>query len=455
MYLGQDGLPQRATGVTMEISEERALGEKQAYQANHDPLTGLPNRALFQDRLGQALRKAKRSQSKVAVVYLDMDHFKQINDTLGHCVGDQVLIELSRRLEHCKREEDTVSRLGGDEFIFLCPEVHKKEDIEVFLNRLWKDMKMPIMADGKPISCSLSAGVAFFPEHATEASDLIKKADTALYAAKRSGRQHFELFNESMQDEALVQASLEADLKEAMNKQQLYLEYQPTMDFKNHTLISVEALLRWNHPKYGVIKPSRMMPLAEQGGLLLAIGDWTLSQVCQDIKHWESEGLEVVASVNVARAQLRQESFVTKWLETIESAGIKPQSIQAEIHEGALELPGVEDKMRALALAGVSVCMDDFGAGHCALARIARLPLTTVKMEKGLTRSIEESQRSAAVLKQMLSLAYELNIEPIAKGIEQKQLLDALVGMGCHKAQGHAVAMPMQAVALEAWIKRQ
>ncbi len=453
-------LHQANAKLAAEIAE-RKLAEAQIQAlAFSDPLTGLPNRRLLMDRLEQALAASVRHENRNALLFIDLDDFKSINDTLGHDKGDQLLRQISTRLISCVRELDTVARLGGDEFVVVVVELSQDapeaaRQAQAVGEKILEALGQPYQLDEYGHYSSASIGVTLFggaqPESAEES---MKRAELAMYQAKTAGRNALRFFEPKMQTTASARATLEAELREAVNKGQFVLHYQPQVTADGQ-MSGVEALLRWQHPQQGLVSPAAFIPIAEASGLILSLGQWVLQVACQQLAAWavRPEMAHLVIAVNVSARQLRQASFVGEVAHILHASGAKPERLKLELTESVL-VDNVDDimlKMCVLKARGVGFSLDDFGTGYSSLTYLKRLPLDQLKIDQAFVRDILTDPHDAAIAKMVLVLADSLGLEVIAEGIETAAQRDFLTRLGCHRFQGYLFSRPLPIQELEAF----
>ncbi|MBT8769164.1 bifunctional diguanylate cyclase/phosphodiesterase [Metapseudomonas boanensis] len=437
-------------GVFADISPLKHAQARLDHQAHHDPLTGLPNRLLFENRLQLALNDAATDNHHGAVLFIDLDRFKHINDSLGHPVGDQLLKGIANRLRDQLRDIDTVARLGGDEFIILLPGLHNAGDAQAVANKLLACFDAPVPAGNHEFFISASIGISLFPEHGTDVATLVKNADAAMYRAKACGRNRVELYTRDLTFQATERMALENELRRALERDQLYLVYQPKLCLGTRCLVGAEALIRWNHPILGEIPPERFIPLAEECSLILPLGDWVLQKACEQMQQWQEQHASFgPISVNLAGAQLRQTTLADRLQQLLQSLGLDPQRLQLEITEGfimsqAEEALGVLHDLKAL---GVQLAIDDFGTGYSSLSYLKRLPLDTLKIDKSFVSGLPDDANDAAITRAIIALGRSLQLTVIAEGVETTAQEHFLAQEGCEQIQGFIVSSPLPAEA--------
>jgi diguanylate cyclase (GGDEF)-like protein len=435
-----------AVVVFHDVSEERAMKVKMTYLAEHDYLTRLPNRVLFQDRLEQAIRDAQRYHHRLAVLFIDLDNFKHINDSLGHAVGDQLLISAAATLNRNVRASDTVSRQGGDEFVVLLTALQVDDDVEAIATKILKAMAEGHQVNEHILHISASIGISFFPSDALNAEDLIKHADTALYEAKIKGRNCHKFFLPTMNAKAVERQRIEVDLRNALRFEQFILHYQPKVDLSSGKITGVEALVRWTHPHEGMIGPSRFIGVAEDSKLIIPLGDWVVRSACQQIQRWREQGLDnVCVAVNVSTTELSQTSYVDNILAILEETGVRPSALQLELTESVLmsDLPLHRKLLLRLKAAGLSLALDDFGTGYSSLAYLTQLPFDVLKIDQSFIRHIDSRLDNSAVVVAILAMGKILQHCMVAEGIEDALELEFLQRHGCHQGQGYLFSKPL------------
>lgn len=433
-------------GVARDISERKRAEEIINFQLYHDLLTQLPNRALLRDRLGLAISQARRSGSQLALMYLDMDRFKVINDSLGHVAGDQLLQTVANRLRNCLRDSDTLARVGGDEFNLLVPEISGRVDVIRLMEKVIDNLKDPVLIDGVEVFISFSIGIALFPEDGESMDSLIKHADIAMYHVKRHGKDGYEFFCNEMKGSADQHLSLDTGLRRALDEEQLKVYYQPQIDICSGRICGMEALLRWMHPEAGAISPSEFIPVAEENGLINEIGLWVLDSACAELSHWKQSGYnDIKLAVNVSSKQLTQVDFEEQVFNTLERHGLPGTSLELEITENILiqDMDRVVNKLRTLHAAGICIAVDDFGIGYSSLGYLQSLPLSTLKIDRSFISGIRASSSRNSIVTAIIAMAKELGLGIVAEGVETEVQHRQLQKLGCPCAQGFLFGRPM------------
>ena len=424
------------------LLRDRAATE---HRARHDELTGLPNRTLLYDRLDRALAHARRNGTAVTVMFADLDRFKEINDTFGHAAGDELLRQTAFRLKACVRDEDTVARLGGDEFALLLPHVNGFEGSVTVAERVMDAFRAPFSLAEQRMVVSPSMGVAIYPEDGIEPVELLANADTAMYRAKEMGRNGYEIYSTALQTRAHERLQLEAALRRAMENNELVLHYQPKIDLASRRIIGAEALVRWEHPEEGLLLPGHFVPLAEQSGLVVQLGDTVLNAACDQLREWQSEGLPIVpVSVNVSARQFRH-GVVETTAAALRRTGIDPKYLELELTESAAvdDLTLTAEALRDLREIGVSCSIDDFGTGYSSLSYLSRLPVDALKIDKSFVQA--ESLADASIVAAIIAMAHSLGLKVIAEGVETEEQLVYLAEKRCDEVQGFLFSRPIPA----------
>ncbi len=446
----EDGVARRMAGSITDISERKHQEELIQFLATRDSLTTLANRFLLAERLAEMLTRARASGGSVAVVYMDLDFFKNINDSMGHQAGDKVLIEIARRLREEFPDPAVVARQGGDEFIIAIPQAPDLTQVGGRIGRLLENLRRPIHMITGELSVRASAGIAFYPHEGDDATTLLKNADLALYAAKERGRGQFAFFSSDMAEYARERMNLERHLAVATEKGEFYLDFQPQVELPSGRIVGCEALLRWRHPELGSVSPGRFIPVAESSGLILPIGAWVLDHACRQAAAWRDQGLALPVAVNLSVAQLTHSNFVQTVVEALGRHRLTPDLIELEITESLLMDGGSEalGTLDELARLGISLAVDDFGTGYSSLAYLKRLPIDRLKIDRSFVSSVHTDRSDAAVVRAIIAIAQELELSVVAEGIESAEQAQALADLGCRYAQGYFFGRPMAPRAL-------
>jgi diguanylate cyclase (GGDEF)-like protein len=421
---------------THEDITERQQAEAQiVHLARHDALTDLPNRVLLRETLEHELKRVKRGEC-LAVMCLDLDHFKSINDTLGHPIGDELLKRVADRLRGCTREPDTVARLGGDEFAIIMTQLHEPKDAIVLSRRVLESISRSFQIDGHEVVTNISIGISIAPIDGIDPDTLLKNADMALYGAKSDGRGTYRFFEPEMDARMKARRDLEMDLRNALVNNQFELHYQPLVTLQDNEISGLEALLRWNHPTRGTISPADFIPIAEETGLIIPIGEWVLATACKETAHWPDH---VKVAVNVSPAQLKNRNFLKTVMAALKDSGIRPSKLQLEITETVLmqNTFAILDILHALRKLGVQIAMDDFGTGYSSLSYLRSFPFDKIKIDRSFIRDLSNGAEPLAIVHAVAGLAKCLNITSTAEGVETQQQFDTLQAIGCTEMQGY------------------
>jgi len=450
VHRGADGRAQRVIGVAMNITDRKMAEQRVAHMAHHDALTGLPNRVLLRDRIQQAIAQAHRAGSQVAVLFLDLDRFKTINDSLGHQLGDRLLQSVASRILVCVREGDTVSRLGGDEFVIVVPGVATSGDASAVASKILEVLASAFHLHGNDLHVSTSIGIALYPSDGADAETLMRNADTAMYHAKDMGRGNYQFFTQHMNVAAQQRLALDNSLRRAVEAREFELQYQPLFDLRDRSVTGFEALLRW-HPPDGaaVVPPGEFIAAAEESGLIVPIGEWVLGEAIREAARWQAGGKSYSLSVNVSAKQLARPSFLTRLRELLKETGVNPALLELEITESVIIAGGgdAQDALHQIAKLGVGIAIDDFGTGYSGLAYLKRFPIDTVKIDQSFIRDLTVDPEDAAIVTAIVAMARSLDVDVVAEGVETEEQVDELKRLGCRRAQGYLLARPMSAAA--------
>lgn len=451
----QNGMLTNYIALFTDISEQKSQEQHIQHIAHHDALTNLPNRLLCMERLVMALQQAKRYHRRVAVLFMDLDRFKNINDSLGHHVGDCVLVTAANRLTSCVRDGDTVSRLGGDEFVVILANVEDSDDIAAIMeHRILPLMRQPYDAGGYELHCSCSIGISIFPEDGTDRDTLLRNADSAMYQAKMTGRNNYHFYTEELNSRAMKRLSLENSLRNAVDRDELLLHYQPKLDLRSGRISGFEALLRWKSPENGLVSPTDFIPIAEETGLIIPIGTWVVREGCRQIRRWADDGIpDARVSLNVSAVQFRDRDFVDNLLSIVREEGVSPGQIELELTETML----MEDAVRTIRImetlkdSGFRFSIDDFGTGYSSLNYLHRFPIDCLKIDKSFVRGMLDRPTELAIIKAIIGLGHTLEMRVIAEGVENVDEFKALRAAGCDEGQGYFIARPMEPEKIMAW----
>ncbi len=439
-------------GSLIDITERKRAEEQSHHQAHHDALTDLPNRVLFHDRLSLAILHAHRRKQRLAVMFIDLDHFKHVNDTLGHSAGDEVLVAVGERLRECLREEDTVARVGGDEFLVLLTGISRESDVAAMARKLLKLLAEPIPLKSRELFLSASIGVGLYPNDGADAETLVANVDTAMYRAKEAGRNNFQFFTPHMQEASQERAFLESGLRRALPREEFSLHYQPILDLSTRRVLGVEALVRWNHPDRGLLGPKEFIALAEDVGLIVTLGEWILRQACRQARRLQEgafPGLRV--AVNLSPRQFQDKDLVWTIQRVLADTGLVASSLDLEITEGIamqnVALTG--EVLGELSRMGIRISMDDFGTGHSSLNYLKHFPIHRLKIDRSFVSGMTRDERDRSIVAAIISMAHNLGLSVTAEGVEAAAQAEMLTAMGCDDVQGFLFAKPLPGADLE------
>ena len=439
----------RVTGMAIvfrDISEARATSMRMSHLASHDPLTDLPNRLLLSDRLARALALAHRHQRRLAVLFLDIDRFKYINDSLGHLLGDELLRVVAREVTMCVRSSDTVSRHGGDEFVVVLSELEHAEDAAVGAQKIIAALARPFSLAGHELHITVSIGISVYPDDGEDGEMLLKTADMALYHAKEQGRDCYQFFKPDLNLRAVERQSIEAGLHSALARREFELFYQPQMNLKTGAMVGAEALIRWRHPDRGLVEPAQFVPIAEDCGLIGPIGRWVVHEACRQAQAWRDAGLRPIpVSVNISALEFRNKGFLRNVVDILNETCLDPHYLQIELTESVLmaNVESTNSVLHALKSLGVQLAIDDFGTGWSSLSYLRHLPIDTLKVDKSFVQEITSNSDAAPIVSAVISLGKSLNRRVIVEGVETRDQLEFLQAEGCCEAQGYYLSRPL------------
>jgi len=432
-----------STGLQRIDSEGRL-----SYLAQFDPLTGLPNRALLADRFSQAIVQARRHGTQLGALFVDLDEFKQVNDTLGHAGGDALLKETAVRLQSCVRTGDTVARISGDEFAVVLADLARAEDAALVAQKIIDQLSLAVDVHGQEVFVTASVGIAVFPDDGDNVEALLGAADAAMYRAKQAGRNGYQFFTSEINQRSRARAQMGTDLRRALEREEFTLAYQPKYRLADRKPCGAEALLRWKHPERGAVPPVEFIPVLEESGLIVQVGEWVLGRVCADLKAWQAEGLPPLAvAVNLSARQFRLQDLDVRIREVVRASGVDPALIELEITESQLmHNPDQAIRMmRALREAGLRIAIDDFGTGYSSLAYLTRFPVGTLKIDRSFIKDMFEDRGDATIVRTIIEMAHMLDFTVVAEGVETEEQAKFLTLMRCDQAQGYLFARPMPA----------
>jgi diguanylate cyclase (GGDEF)-like protein/PAS domain S-box-containing protein len=447
------GQVRELVSVTRDISERKQAELELSHAALHDPLTGLPNRALFLDRLGIALLRTERHSGSIAVLFCDLDRFKVVNDSLGHDAGDRLLIDVAARIASALRPSDTVARFGGDEFTILCEDIAGEIEAATISQRIVDVFREPFLLEDGEVFLATSIGIAIARGAGDIAQDLIRDADAAMYRAKDRGKGRYEVFDEEMRADAVTRLETESALRRALERGELRLHFQPEVELASGSIIGFEALIRWEHPVRGLILPAEFMPLAEETGLAVPIGEWVLREACAEVRRWQLES-PLTLSVNLSARQLSQPDLVATVRRALAETETDPATLCLEITEGAVMESGTATtaQLRALKSLGVRLAIDDFGTGYSSLVHLRQFPVDVLKIDRAFVDGLGHETRDASIAAAVISLAHALGLSTVAEGVETHEQLVVLTQLGCDAGQGHLFAAPQPPAAARALV---
>ena len=451
-----DGRLVGAVMVFRDISNTVALASEMRHQAQHDFLTGLPNRMLLNDRITHAIARARRSECYPALLFLDLDKFKHINDSLGHAVGDLLLQAVSKRLVDCVRKSDTVSRHGGDEFVILLNDEHQPQNAALTAEKILLALSVPFRIDGHELHTATSIGISVFPDDGAEAATLIKNADTAMYHAKERGRANYQFFRHDMNTRAVERQLVESNLRRALERSEFTLNYQPKVDLETGHITGVEALLRWEHPEWGLVPPERFISIAEECGLIVPIGRWVLAEASAQAVRWRQAGLPAVSiAVNVSALEFRHREFFDHALAVFKATGVDPRCLQLELTESVLmrDVGATAELLAKFKAMGVQIAVDDFGTGYSSLSYLNQFPIDVLKIDQSFVRAIDAGAGSnGAIVSAVIGMGKNLHHRVVAEGVEDQEQLAFLKAQNCNEAQGYWFSCPVSAAAMGAML---
>lgn len=441
--------------VLQALCEQTLAETGLQHLAFHDALTGLLNRATFMQRLGEAIQQAATASRQLALLFIDLDNFKRVNDSLGHLQGDDVLRTVADRIRACLRPCDAVGRFGGDEFVVLLSDIHERHEVLVVLMALLSVVEVPVQADGHGLSVTPSIGVAMYPEHGHNADTLLQHADTAMYLAKSGGRATYEFYEPGMGETALADLRIESELAQAIERNEFVLHYQPQLHASTGALLGLEALVRWQHPQRGLLGPDAFIDVAERHRLMLPLGDWVLNEAARQARVWHDSGVAAVPiAINLSAMQFRMEGFVDSVRQALARAGLPGHSLEIELTERMLieELQRHPDVLPGLRQLGVPLALDDFGTGYTSLTHLTQLQLDKIKIDQSFVSTLPHDGNAAAITRAVVQMAHGLGLRVAAEGVRNLGQWQLLAHWGCDEVQGEAIGLPMPAAALEAWL---
>ncbi len=445
------GKPIRFIGVSLDITERKASEEKIKHMAHHDGLTQLPNRVLAKERAQQIIAQTKRVGAKAAFLFIDLDGFKDINDSLGHSARDLLLITIASRLQLCTQENDTISRQGGDEFLIILSEIYDETAITVTAEKILKELAKPVEITTHTLSVSGSIGIAIYPDHGDIFEVLLKNADTAMYRAKELGKNTHCLYTQQMNYNQIGVFQLQNDLKSATKNNEFVLFYQPQIDLAKNKITGAEALIRWQHPQRGMIPPMSFIPIAESSGMIVQIGQWVIEEACRQAALWHEQGIKICVAVNISAMQFKRGNLEDVVKNALISSQLDPKWLELELTESVMmhDAEKTLQSIRNLKALGVQLSIDDFGTGYSSLAYLKRFAVDKLKIDQSFIRDILNNPEDAIIVQTIIQMSKNLNLLTIAEGVENQEILEVVKNFGCDEVQGYHFAKPMEASALE------
>ncbi len=453
--LNADGKPENYIAIFSDISESKKSRERIDFLAHHDSLTHLPNRVLLNDRLERAINTAQRRNEKVGVLFIDLDRFKNVNDSLGHAAGDQILCQTAARLTEAVRIDDTVARLGGDEFVVLLPRIRDERSLAEVAIKVQEEVLKPYTLEDMPLHLSPSIGIAVYPDDGETPDTLIRNADAAMYLAKEKGRNNYQFYTPILNARTLDRLKLEYDLRAALDLGQFELHYQPQIDVRSRRVYGVEALVRWRHPERGLVPPNQFIPLAEETALIIPLGAWVIAEAARQSREWRAAGMgNLIVGVNISALQFHQAGFLDEVKKIVATAGAAPGSIELEVTESILmsEMETCVETLNKFRDLGYRISIDDFGTGFSSLNYLRRLPVNLLKIDQSFVRDMRTDTASLAIVNSIINLATSLGMETIAEGVETSEESDLLVDQGCYQMQGYHFSRPLPRDQFKQWL---
>lgn len=445
-----------ALAIGHNVTERNNIERRIEFMAHHDALTGLPNRILVKDRAEQALANSKRLDNKTAVLYIDLDEFKTVNDSLGHSAGDAMLKLVTSRLQKTIRASDTLSRQGGDEFLLLLPNISNISDVSMIADNLLQEFKTPFNVNNHVIPISASIGIAIYPEHGENFEQLLQSADAAMYRAKETGKNNYCLFTQQMKHNLIGLFQMQNDLKDAIKNQEFVLHYQPQIDLAQNKITGAEALIRWKHSKQGMISPMSFIPVAESTGLIVEIGAWVIMEACRQAALWNKEGKEIVVAVNISAVQFQRSNLENVVKNALKITGLDPKYLELELTESILikDTENILQTVKVIKELGIQLSIDDFGTGYSSLAYLKRFAVDKLKIDQSFVRDILKDKEDASIVRTIIQMAKSFNLRSIAEGVENQEVLDVICEFGCDEVQGYHFAKPMEVAEFENYYKK-
>lgn len=455
-FMDEKGKPYKYISIRKDITMQKQLEEEIFHLAYHDSLTNLPNRRMFMNQLRNEIIERNNSKAKLSILFIDLDNFKFINDKWGHDTGDLVIKEAANRIKEALRPTDMVARLGGDEFIVMLKDIQDKEDITNYVEQILAKFQKAISTCGQEYSLTCSIGIATYPENGDSAEQLITNADNALYHVKGRGKNDYVFYDNKMKIQSLERSLLENALRSAIQNEQFYLEYQPKQNIATKELFGMEALVRWNHPELGIIPPGKFIPLAEETGLIIPMGEWILRESCRQTKLWQKQGFpNLIISVNVSVRQLEDSNFIDSVIKILKETELNPRCLELEVTESIFaDVKNAASILQELRSMGIKISVDDFGTGYSSLSYIKHLPIDILKVDRSFIRDIHSNEESKAIVRAIITIANAIGLKVIAEGIELEEHIEELKKGGCLLGQGFYLSKPMTSEAFEYYLKK-
>jgi diguanylate cyclase (GGDEF)-like protein/PAS domain S-box-containing protein len=456
LELDSTGTPLFVSGTLLDISDRKRAENEIQQLAYYDTLTTLPNRALLYDRINQATSQATRDSRSVAVMFLDLDRFKSVNDTMGHAIGDRLLKVVADRLTRCVRDSDTVARLGGDEFVIILNAITSGDDVVSIAEKIQKVLTAPITLGEHDIYTTASIGIALYPLDGSDVNALLKNADIAMYQAKEQGRNTFQFFSREMNVKALEHLMLETSLRRGLERDEFHLVYQPLLDLKTGLLVGMEALVRWQHPDLGLLLPGKFIPIAEETGMIIPLGDWVLGAACRQNRQWQDEGLPPLrVAVNLSARQFIQAKLAHRVADVLQETGLSPDCLELELTESTI-MSNAEETiaiLKELKAMGISLAIDDFGTGYSSLSYLKHFPIDRLKIDRSFVCDITTNPDDAAIADAIIAMAHSLKLKVTAEGVEMQEQLSYLTDRNCDEMQGYFLSHPVSAAEFAAFVR--
>jgi diguanylate cyclase (GGDEF)-like protein len=451
-----DRIEKREGELEAEIAERKRVEARLDRLAHYDPVTQLNNRHFFNERLESVINRAQKSKKRTVLMFIDLDNFKTVNDTLGHDIGDELLRLVSRRLSETLRLGDVISRIGGDEFAIILENVTQVSVASMVAEKCLATLGAPIRIQGNDIHIGASIGISLYPDDAANMHELLKYADTAMYHAKNNGKNAYRMFTSSMQEDARKRFTIDNNLRRALERNEFVLHYQPQVELRSGAICGVEALIRWVHPELGLISPTDFIPVAEDTGVIVPIGEWVLREACRELKRWDDEGHRLRMAVNLSGRQLMEDNLVASVLGILVEAGVNPRWLELELTESMLmdASPDIMRRLHALRQAGIQLAIDDFGTGYSSMSYLKTFPINSLKVDRSFVRDLPHNAEDAAITKAIIAMAKSLKMEIVAEGIETSEQNDFLRAHGCDKSQGYYYSRPVPAAQIVQLLRR-